>query len=66
MIPFLILSTTFLAGFFGGYAARAWRSHKRRAHYLMYAPYRGRPRPKKPYDAKPQASTTFGHARRAF
>jgi hypothetical protein len=51
----LILTSTFFAGFFLGYAARAWRSHKRRAHYLMYAPYR----------SKSQTSA-FGHPRRAF
>jgi hypothetical protein len=68
MLAALILSTFFFAGFFAGYAARAWRSHRRRANYLMYAPYRGRPRAKqqkKPYEARSQAST-FGHARRAF
>jgi hypothetical protein len=64
----LILSIFFLLGFFAGYALRAWRSRKRRAHYLMYAPYKGKPQPtkqKKPYEAKPQASA-FGHPRRAF
>ncbi len=64
----LLLSIFFLLGFFAGYAVRAWRSRKRRAHYLMYAPYRGKPRPmkqKKPYEGKPQSSA-FGHARRAF
>jgi hypothetical protein len=68
MLSALILSTFFLAGFFAGYMARTWRSHKRRARYLMYGPYRGRPQPqqqKKPYEAKPRASA-FGHARRAF
>jgi hypothetical protein len=64
----LILSIFFLVGFFAGYAVRAWRSRRRRAHYLMYAPYRAQPKQmkqKKPYEAKPQASA-FGHARRAF
>jgi hypothetical protein len=55
MLAALILSLMFFAGFFLGYAARAWRSHKRRAHYLMHAPSRSKP-----------PATTFGHARRAF
>ena len=63
----LALLIFFLVGFFAGYAVRAWQSRKRRAHYLMYAPYRAKPQSKKkPYEeAKPQASA-FGHARRAF
>jgi hypothetical protein len=66
MLAALILSTFFFAGFFAGYATRAWRSHRRRANYLMYAPYRPRAKQqKKPYEARSQAST-FGHARRAF
>jgi len=65
MLLSLILSAIFVAGFFAGYAFRSRRSHKRRAHYLLYAPYRGRPLPKKPYDAKPQGSM-FGRVRRAF
>jgi hypothetical protein len=54
MLATLILSTMFFAGFFAGYATRAWRSHKRGANYLIYSP-----------SHKPPA-TTFGHARRAF
>ena len=68
MLAALILSMFFLVGFFAGYAVRAWRSRKRRAHYLMYAAYRAKPQPikqKKPYEAKPQVSAV-GHARRAF
>ena len=52
MLATLILSTMFFAGFFAGYATRAWRSHKRGANYVMYAPYRSKP-----------SATTFGHAR---
>jgi hypothetical protein len=55
MLLALILSSIFFAGFGLGYAVRAWRSHKRRTQYLMYAPYRSRPQ-----------TSTFGHARRAF
>jgi hypothetical protein len=55
MLPILILSLIFFAGFFAGYAARAWRSQKRRAHYLMYARYQP-----KSHDR------TFGQAGRAF
>jgi hypothetical protein len=55
MIPVLILSLIFFAGFFLGYGARAWRSHKRRARYLKYAPYETR-----------SLGRTFGQARRAF
>jgi hypothetical protein len=55
MIPVLILSLTLFAGFVAGYGTRAWRSHKRRAQYLMYEPYK----------PKSQART-FGQARRAF
>ncbi|MGX9432345.1 MULTISPECIES: hypothetical protein [Bradyrhizobium] len=39
MFPALILLVTFSVGFLLGYAARDWRSRKRRAHYLLYAPY---------------------------
>ncbi|WP_027584193.1 hypothetical protein [Bradyrhizobium sp. Ai1a-2] len=39
MFPALILFVTFSVGFVLGYAARDWRSRKRRAHYLLYAPY---------------------------
>jgi hypothetical protein len=55
MILVLILSSIFFAGFLVGYGARSWRSHKRREHYLKYAPYESRAQ-----------SSTFGHARRAF
>jgi hypothetical protein len=34
-----ILATVFVAGFFSGFAARSWRSHKRRAQYQIHAPY---------------------------
>jgi hypothetical protein len=61
MLDVLILSLIFAAGFCLGYAARAWRSHKRRARHEMYARYTGRSRE----TARSQA-TTFGHARRAF
>ena len=52
MLATLILSTMFFAGFLVGYATRAWRSNKRGANYVMYAPYRSKP-----------SATTFGHAR---
>jgi hypothetical protein len=55
MIPALILSLIFFAGFVAGYGARAWRSHRRRAHYLMYAAYKPR-----------SQQRPLGHARRAF
>jgi hypothetical protein len=55
MIPVLILLSIFFAGFLLGYGARAWRSHKRRAQYLKYAPYE-----------TPSHGRTLGHARRAF
>jgi hypothetical protein len=55
MLPVLILSLTFIAGFCAGYGTRAWRSHKRRARQQMYAPYTGGSR-----------ANTFGHTRRAF
>lgn len=64
MLPVLIFSTVFSAGFFAGYVVRAWRSQKRRAHYVMYA-YRGEPRTKKSNKVRPQISA-FGHPRRAF
>ncbi|KJC62737.1 hypothetical protein UP10_00695 [Bradyrhizobium sp. LTSPM299] len=53
MLGALILLTTFFAGFFAGYGARAWRSYKRRM--LVHTSGRSR-----------LPSTTFGHARRAF
>jgi hypothetical protein len=65
MLAVLILSSTFFAGFFVGYAVRAWRSHKRRAHYLAYAQYRARPQNDTFRQSGPQTSM-FGHARRAF
>ena len=40
MIPGLILSLIFFAGFLAGYGVRAWRSHKRRAHYLRQKTHR--------------------------
>lgn len=55
MIAGLILSLVFFAGFLCGYAARARRSRKRRAHYLKYAPYESR-----------SSGPIAGHARRAF
>jgi len=55
MLPILILSLIFFAGFFAGYAVRSWRSHKRRTHYLMYAPYQSK-----------SQSRMLGQARRAF
>lgn len=39
MMPFLILVSIFLAGFVMGYAARAWRSHKRQERRRLYTPY---------------------------
>jgi hypothetical protein len=65
MLPVLILSSTFFAGFVLGYALRAWRSHKRRAQYLMCAPYRSGSQPNAFRQSRAQ-TTTFGHARRAF
>jgi hypothetical protein len=55
MLTLLIQSSIFIAGFSLGYAARAWRTHRRRVQYSTYASH----------DARPQTST-FGHARRAF
>jgi hypothetical protein len=55
MLAMLILSLTFVAGFCSGYAARVWRSHKRRARQKMYRPYSAESR-----------ATAFGHPRRAF
>jgi hypothetical protein len=54
MLTLLIQSTIFIAGFCLGYAAYAWRSHRRRVRHLIYA-----------RDARPHTSM-FGHARRAF
>ena len=39
MIPALILVASFLLGFVLGYATRAQRSRKRRAHHTMYGRY---------------------------
>ncbi len=55
MLPVLILSLIFGAGFCLGYAARAWRSRRRRVRRSLYAPYTSRPH-----------SQTYGHAHRAF
>jgi len=74
MLPALILASIFLAGFLLGYAVRARHSHKRRAHYLMYAPYRSpkstarQKSPTKQSDTSGagRTATAFGHARRAF
>jgi hypothetical protein len=49
------LSLIFFAGFFAGYAVRSWRSHQRRTHHLMYAPYQSK-----------SQSRMLGQARRAF
>jgi hypothetical protein len=57
MFPALILLSTFLVGFFLGYAVRAWRSRKRRAHYLLYAPYGIRGSSGKPSIAEPSPRT---------
>ena len=64
----------FLAGFLLGYVVRARQSHKRRAHYLMYARYGSPKSPTKQKSPTTQSdvpdagrpSTAFGHARRAF
>jgi hypothetical protein len=61
MLDVLILSLIFTAGFCLGYAARAWRSHKRRARHMMYAPYTAGSR-----EPARSHATTFGHPRRAF
>jgi hypothetical protein len=55
MLPVLILSLIFAAGFCLGYSARAWRSHRRRLRRSLYAPYSGGSR-----------THIYGHARRAF
>lgn len=39
MLPALILVASFLLGFVLGYATRAQRSRKRRAHHMMYGRY---------------------------
>jgi hypothetical protein len=53
MFPALILLATFSVGFALGYAVRDWRSRKRRAHYLLYAPYGIRGSSKKSSVAEP-------------
>ncbi|MDH2356839.1 hypothetical protein QCM80_40430 [Bradyrhizobium sp. SSUT112] len=58
MTPVLILLFIFLAGFGMGYAARAWRSHKRHERYRLYAPY------SKARSSSPESS--FTRTRRAF
>jgi hypothetical protein len=55
MLPILILSLIFFAGFFAGYAMRSWLSHKRRTHYLTHASYQSKSQPR-----------MLGQARRAF
>ena len=48
MIPALILLfSTFGAGFFAGYGARAWRSHRQRSRDKIYAPYYPQSSPEK-------------------
>ncbi|WP_338698589.1 hypothetical protein V5279_15120 [Bradyrhizobium sp. 26S5] len=60
----VILAAVFVAGFFAGFAARSWRSHKRRARYRIYAPYVA---PSAARSSRPkQPVTAFGHMRRAF
>ena len=39
MLPAVILAVSFLLGFCLGYATRAWRSRKLRAHYMVYGRY---------------------------
>jgi len=39
MLPILVLSAIFAAGFCAGYGVRAWRSRRRSARYRLYAPY---------------------------
>lgn len=65
MLAILILSSTFLIGYALGYFVRARRSQKRRAHYLMYAPYRSRQHGGAVRKSRPQ-TTAFGRVRRAF
>lgn len=64
LLPVLISSTFFSAGFFVGYIVRAWRSKKRRVKYVTYARWE-EPQTKKSNEAQPQISA-FGHPRRAF
>ncbi|MCC8971894.1 hypothetical protein [Bradyrhizobium brasilense] len=62
--PALILAAAFVAGFFSGFAARSWRSHKRRAQYRIYAPYVAPSAAKS--SRREQPVSAFGHMRRAF
>jgi hypothetical protein len=50
MLTLLLQSSIFVAGFLAGYAACAWRSHRRQTQYATLAP----------------RTSTFGHPRRAF
>jgi hypothetical protein len=50
MLSLLLQSSIFIAGFLVGYAACAWRSHRRQAQYVSLAP----------------RTSMFGHPRRAF
>jgi hypothetical protein len=50
MLTLLLQSSIFVAGFLVGYAARAWRSHRRQTQFATLAP----------------RTSTFGHPRRAF
>ncbi|ERF84966.1 hypothetical protein JQ559_18070 [Bradyrhizobium viridifuturi] len=59
-----ILATVFVAGFFSGFAARSWRSHKRRAQYQIHAPYVAPSAARSP--RRDQPLSAFGHMRRAF
>ncbi|WP_420970374.1 hypothetical protein [Bradyrhizobium sp. B120] len=63
--PVLSLAAAFVAGFFSGFAARSWRSRKRRAQYRIYAPYVAPPTATKSARREPPL-TAFGHMRRAF
>ncbi|PAY05661.1 hypothetical protein [Bradyrhizobium viridifuturi] len=63
--PVLILAAAFVAGFLSGFAARSWRSHKRRAQYRIYAPYVA-PSAARSSRREQQPVSAFGHMRRAF
>lgn len=58
-----ILAAMFVAGYFAGYATRAWRSQRRRAQYLASWPYQAAAATAGA--SKPRTSM-FGHPRRAF
>ncbi|QPF87094.1 hypothetical protein IC762_12665 [Bradyrhizobium genosp. L] len=58
-----ILAAMFAAGYFAGYATRAWRSQRRRAHYLASWPYQATP---SGGVAAKSPTSMFGHPRRAF